>query len=1078
MKKFLLMMVAMMFSVAAFAQVTTSALTGRVTTESGEDLVGATVIATHTPSGTEYGAVVTNNGRYSIQGMRAGGPYTIIMSFIGYASVEFTGVDLPLGETATRDGYLKEDNQMEAIVVSVDGAESAMNVKRSGASTNISSKEIEMMPSVGRSMNDIMRLTPQASSSGSNLSIGGGNYRQSYVTVDGAAFNNAFGIGSNLPAGGTPISLEALDMITVSVTPYDVRQSGFTGGSISAVTKSGTNNLEVSVYDFYESDALQGTKLANGVDLTPTESLSNTIGFNIGAPIIKDKLFVFANFEYEAVTKPGTSRLARENEDQDWGSDTNYNRPTIDKMEEIRDYLIENYDYDPGRYQNYSVEIPNYKFMARVDWNINDNHRMNARFSRTTTKGSNSPSSSISPLSSSVYDRNNGGRTQTNALYFESSRYFQEQNFTSVAAELNSRFLDGRLNNILRATYSHQYEPRSYVGDLFPTVDILEDGEVYTTFGVDPFTYGNLRDVATYVVTDEITYSAGKHNLLAGLQFEHNNTKNGFMQGGAGYYVFNSWDDFVNNSQPIAFAMTHSNRDDLAQVFPQFNYLQYSAYLQDEISFSDRFKATVGIRFEMPVMPSMSNNENKEFTELFANYGGYKTSDMPEASLNIAPRLGFNWDITGERKYVLRGGSGIYTGRIPFVWIVSAFGNSNCLQAQTVLNAGESEYPLFDNTYSGILDNLYGGTFEAGELTAPTSTTIMDTELKMPSTWKSSLAFEANLSNGFHFTLEGIYNKDMNSVVTHRLGMNEVAGGIQLPGEPEVRTLWESAGIKNSVGYSVNPYLITNTDINGYYSSLTAQLEKSFAFGLDLSASYTYSNAKSVTDGTGDQVTSSYYSGPSYGVNGSNVPELGYSSFVTPNRVLVNASYRKEYGKNYATSVGLYYEGSHVGYFGYYSYSRYSYTMANVTGDNGNAILLYVPTDSELASMPFADDDQKAAFGEFINNDKYLSSIKGQYSERGGAVAPWRNSFSLKVAQDFFLNVNGNRNTLTIGLDVENLGNLVNREWGSYDYMSSTQLLKYDTTAGEYSYSAPDTGKYVSSYSAWSALFSIRYTFK
>ncbi|MFI3333313.1 MAG: carboxypeptidase regulatory-like domain-containing protein [Rikenellaceae bacterium] len=1085
MKKIFLMMVAMMVSVATFAQVTTSAITGRVTTEAGEDLVGATVIATHTPSGTEYGAVVNNNGRYNIQGMRAGGPYTVVMSYIGYASVEFTGVDLPLGETATRDGYLSEDNNMEAIVVSIDGAESAMNVKRSGASTSISSEKIEMMPSVSRSMNDIMRLTPQASSSGSNLSIGGGNYRQSYVTVDGAAFNNAFGIGSNLPAGGTPISLEALDMISVSVTPYDVRQSGFTGGSISAVTKSGTNNLEISVYDFYESDALQGTKLANGAEVTPTESLSNTVGINIGAPIIKDKLFIFANFEYEATTSPGTSRLARTSEDESYGWDTNYNRPTVDKMEEIRDYLIDTYDYDPGRYQNYSIDIPNYKFMARLDWNINDNHRMNARFSRTTNKYSNSPSSSISPLSS-AYDRSNYGRTTTSALYFESARYYQEQNFTSVAAELNSRFLDGKLNNILRVTYSHQYEPRSFEGDLFPTVDILETDEngnkaVYTTFGVDPFTYGNLRDVSTYVVTDEVTYTAGKHNLLAGVQFEHNNTKNGFMQGGAGYYVFDSWDDFVNNSAPLAFAMTHANRDDLQQVYPQFNYIQYSAYLQDEINFSDRFKATVGVRFEVPVMPSMANNENKEFTELFANYGGYKTSDMPAARLNIAPRVGFNYDLTGERKYVLRGGSGLYTGRIPFVWIVSAFGNSNCLQAQTVMDSnydGNLEYPLFSDDYNGILENLYGGSFESGELSAPTSTTIMDTDLKMSSTWKSSLAFEANLPSGFHFTLEGIYNKDLNSVVTQKLGIEEVDGGVQLPGEPEARSLWTSQGIKNSDGSTVAPYYLTNSAVNGYYSSITAQVEKSFNFGLNLSASYTYSDAKSVTDGTGDQVSSSYYSGPTYNRNGSNTAELGYSSFVTPNRLLINASYRKEYGNNFATSVGLYYEGAHVGYYGGYSYSRYSYTMGNVTGDGGNAILLYVPTDSELAAMPFSDDDQRDAFGDFINNDKYLSSIKGEYSERGGAVAPWHNTFSLKVAQDFYLNVNGNRNTLTVGLDVENVGNLVNRNWGNYEYMSSVKLLSYSSSTGQYSYSAPNSGKYVSSVSAWSALFSIRYTFK
>ncbi len=1097
MKRFLLSLVALMVSVATFAQVTTSSLTGVVTDESGEALVGATVSAIHTPSGARYDVVTNADGRYSIMGVRAGGPYTVQFSFVGLDDVEFEGVQLPLGETATRDAYLRNNNALETIVVAVDGAESAMNVKRSGAGTSISRDEIEMMPSVSRSMNDVLRLTPQASTSTGNLSIGGGNYRQSYVTVDGAAFNNAFGIGGNLPAGGTPISLEALDMVAVSVTPFDVRQSGFTGGAISAVTKSGTNNLEVSVYDYYESNDLQGTKLANDKELNVSESLTNTLGVNIGAPIIKDKLFVFANFEYEANEFPGNSRLARPDENAEWGYDTNYNRPTVDQMETIKDYLSTEFGYNPGRYQDYSIAIPNYKFMGRVDWNINNDHHLNVRYSNTMNKYSNNPSSSTSPLYN-PYDRTTGGRDKTSALYFESSRYYQKQNFSSVAAELNSRFMDGKLNNIFRATYSHQYEPRSFEGELFPTVDILQDNEagtakeVMTTFGPDPFTYGNLRDVATYVVTDEVTYTTGIHSILGGLQFEHNNTKNGFMPGGAGYYVFNSWDDFVNGEKPAAFAMTHSNRSDLKQVFPQFNYMQYSAYVQDEMNISDRFKATVGIRFEMPVMPSMDNNENKEFTNLFADKGGYKTSDMPKATLNISPRVGFNWDLTGERKYMLRGGTGIFTGRIPFVWIVSAFGNSNCLQAQTIYNEGTdaSLMPNFAPTYDGVLNNLYGGKFEEKELPAPTSTTIMDKNLKMQAAWKSSLAFEANLPYDFRFNLEGIYNQDMNSVITKRLGQS--ATELQLPGEPEARTSWKGDGIKNSADLYVNPYLITNADINGYYASITAQLEKSFDFGLNASVAYTYSDARSVVDGTGDQVTSAYNTS-TYNRNGSNVPEIGFSNFVSPNRLLVNLNYRKEYGNNFATSVGLYYEGSNVSYIGGWAASRYSYTVKSqygyaVTNDYGAQNLLYVPTEDQLASMPFADvmkdgkvsysaADQKADFMAFINDDPYLSTIKGEYSERGGAVAPWYNNFGFKIAQDFYLNVNGKRNTLTVGLDVDNFANMLNRNWGNYKFLNGNSLITYNTRDNNYQYNNPSTGDYVSYRSAWSALLSVRYTF-
>nr|WP_301958100.1 TonB-dependent receptor [uncultured Alistipes sp.] len=349
MKKLFLLMLSVFVTAAASAQVTTSGMNGTVTDEQGLPLVGATVIAVHTPSGTQYGAVTNKDGRYNLQGLRAGGPYTVTFSYVGYQSVEFPGLDLPLGETVARNAYLKDSQTLEAVVVTADGRNSSMNINRAGAVTSVSSEQIELMPTVSRSMNDIMRLTPQASSTTSGLAIGGGNYRQSYVTVDGAAFNNAFGIGGNLPSGGSPISLDALEQISVSVTPYDVRQSGFTGGAINAVTKSGTNDFKVSAYNYYKSDALQGAKYDGG-ELKLQEEMSNTLGFSIGAPIVKDKLFIFTNFEYEWTETPGTSRLARESEDQEYGAGTQYNRPTVAQMEAIKSFLQQNFGYDPGRY--------------------------------------------------------------------------------------------------------------------------------------------------------------------------------------------------------------------------------------------------------------------------------------------------------------------------------------------------------------------------------------------------------------------------------------------------------------------------------------------------------------------------------------------------------------------------------------------------------------------------------------------------------------------------------------------------------------------------------------------------------
>ena len=1090
MKKLFLLMLSIFVCCAANAQVTTSGMNGTVVDQNGQPLVGATVIAVHTPSGTQYGAVTDKNGNYNLQGLRTGGPYSVTFSFVGYQSVEFPGLMLSLGQTLKRDAFLKDSQELEAVVIKADGKNSSMNVNRAGAVTSISNEQIELMPTVNRSMNDIMKLTPQASSTTSGLAIGGGNYRQSYVTVDGAAFNNMFGIGGNLPAGGSPISLDALEQVSVSVTPFDVRQSGFTGGAINAVTKSGTNDLKVSAYLYSKSDQLQGDKYDGG-KLSLSEMRDNTLGFSIGAPIIKNKLFVFANFEREWNTTPGNSRLARTNDTGEFGGNTQYNRPTASKLDEMSQFLIDTYGYNPGAYQNYSVKTPGYKLMARVDWNINRNHALNVRFSRTQNKYSSAPSSSISPLNAKyTYDKDTYGRTSNYAMYFQNSRYYQEQNFTSVAAELNSRFLDSRLTNTLRYTYSHQYEPRSYDGGIFPTVDILEPTDkgvsaLYVSFGLDPFTEGNLREVSTHIVTDEIGYTIGKNRLVAGLQFEHDLTTNGYLQGGAGYYVYESWDDFKNNKKPLAFRIAHGNNDALSQAFPQFTYMQYSIYLQDEINFSERFKATVGLRFEVPVYPSISDNENKDFTQAFADYGGYKTSDMPKARLSVAPRVGFNWDMTGERKYILRGGTGIFTGRLPFVWLVSVAGNSNCIQNGLTLyksEVGENKMPSFHTNVGDMLKDVYGGTYQKQDLAANTQPTILDKKLKMPSTWKTSLALDLKLPGDVNLNIEGIYNKDINSVTVTKLGMVEKEGGIQLPGEPEARVYWNSQNIKNKEGKAINPYLITNTDdVDGYYASISAQLSKTWGFGLSVMAAYTYSSAKNVIDGIGDQVTSAF-STNTFNKNGSNVPETGFASYVSPHRILLNVGYRLA-NKNGASNFGLYYEASQLGYIGSYSYSRYSYTMYvqsgkyqnAVTGDGGAVNLLYIPTRSELNDMPFTSDENKEAFWNFIQKDSYLSEHVGEYSKRGGAVMPWYHTLNFRFSQDFYINVKGKRNTISLGLDVTNLANMLNRDWGNIKRMNSSSILAWD--GSNYTFTAPKWSKYASTVSTWSAMFSIRYTF-
>ena len=582
------------------------------------------------------------------------------------------------------------------------------------------------------------------------------------------------------------------------------------------------------------------------------------------------------------------------------------------------------------------------------------------------------------------------------------------------------------------------------------------------------------------MVTDEFTYTKGINNIVAGLQFEWNDTKNGYMQGGAGYYVYNSWQDFKEGKQPAAFAITHSNRDDLKQVYPSFQYMQASAYLQDELTFSDNFKLTAGLRLEMPVYPSIDGNFNQEFADLAKGQNsihGLSTADMPKARLNVSPRIGFNWDVLKNRNLIVRGGSGIYTGRIPFVWIVSAAGNSNCLQAQYIDTDGTGAMtPNFHNKLSDILDDIYGGSFKAQALPEPTATTIMDKTLKMPTTWKSSLAFEGRLPGGIKATLEGIYNKDLNAVYVHKLGQTEVAGGIQLPGEPQARPSWQSEGIKNSQGGKVTPYYITNSDVKGHYYSITAMLQKDFNFGLSMMAAYTRSASKSISEGIGDQVSSAYNT-MTYSSMGSNVAELGHSAYVSPNRLIANISYRIPEGNFGATTVGLFYEGYNHCYVGNYSYTRYSYTMNNVTGDGGANNLIYIPTEGDLAKMTFADDANKQAYNKFIENDRYLRNHRGEYSERGGVVAPWQHRFNFKVAQDFDFRVAEKKNTIQVSLDVNNVANLLNSNWGAYSKLSSDQILKYDAKTSTYTFTEPTWSKVTTVASTWEMLLSLRWIF-
>jgi len=1110
MKKLLLSMLTLLFAAAVSAQVTTSSISGNVTDENGIPLVGTTVIATHIPSGTQYGTAADAKGNYRLYNVRPGGPYTISFSMIGYQTVEKTGIQLALAENNVTDAYLNEDTiGMEAVVVSGDGKNSSMNSSRAGAIVNVNRETMNLMPTVSRSMNDIMRLSPQSNTTSNGFAVGGGNYRQSYVTVDGAAFNNAFGIGSNLPAGGTPISLDALEQVSVAVTPYDVRQSGFTGGAINAVTRSGDNEFRGSFYTYLTNNNLKGIHVGD-FDLTRTDASEYTYGITLGGPIVKNKLFFFVNGEYQDNVTAGPVRQARPDEATEWGSGTNYNRPLASDMESIRNFVANKYGYDTGEWTGYDIKTPAYKIMARLDYNINDNNTVNLRVSHTHNKYSSGPSSSTSPLKNTEIYPNHGsggGRTSNYGLYFQNSRYYQVQDFTSVAAEWNARLFEGRGNNALRFTYSYQNEPREYDGGLFPTVDILKDGDVYASLGTEIFTEGNLRRVSTFVVTDEFNARWGINNFMAGAQFEHNKATNGYMQGGAGYFVYASMDDFFNNAQPSAFGITHTNNPDGSQFLAEMQYEQFSFYLQDELDLHKNFKLTAGLRFEVPIYPSLSGNYNEKFAARDFDGVHYSTDQVPNTRLTVSPRLGFNWDITGDRKYILRGGTGYFVGRLPFVWLVSAVGNSGVNQTTYFYNklsqADPERIPGFSTNMNDILSDIN----YKPEVSEPSAPTIIDKHLKMPATWKTSLAFDMKLPGGIDFTVEGIYNKDFHPAVVENRGYkpwndpSKIEKGQQTeitiaPGDVRhyYGTMYSDSSWANKYQ---NVYYITNAGNDAYYYSISAQLHKRFNFGLDLSVAYTHSGGESYGDGIGDQVSSAYYTN-TYAVNGTNEHELGYGTYIAPDRVMASIGFHRDYGKHFGTTVSLFYDGGQLGYVGGYSYSRYSYTFTGtVVNDYGASSLIFVPEsrealdawnfvddkDKETGKVTYTAEDQKDDFWAFINQDSYLKHRKGKYAERGGAKMPWHHRVDFKFAQDFYLTTkSGKRNTLTFGVDIVNVANLLNKDWGLYKQVINSQLLKYDK--GNIIYQKYNGKRVTSTFqnynsfgSTFSVQFSLRYKF-
>ena len=782
--KFLLSAFAAMFvGVTAFAQLTTSSLNGLVADASGEPVIGAAVIATHTESGTSYATVTNNEGRYYINGMRAGGPYKVEVSCLGYRTVAFTDVTLQLAESLSLNAKLEDDAQMLSEAIVISNATSKFAAEKTGAATNISNRQIADLPTVSRSITDVTRLSPYG---GNGMSFAGADGRTANFTVDGANFNNNFGLNDGLPGGGSPISIDAIEEMQVVISPYDVRQTNFIGGGVNAITKSGTNTFKGSAYIYHRNenmrgDTVEGETVAGARD----KDRNTTYGFTLGGPIVKNKLFFFANFEYSKI--PTVANRWRGSTDGVGNADANISRTTLEDLEKVSKHLKDKYGYETGSWTDFPANESNMKVLARLDWNINDKNHLALRYNYTLNKAWSSPnSSSMDGGTRSAY-----GRTSLYGMSYANSMYSIDNVVHSLSLDLNSRISDNLSNQFL-ATLSLLNDVRGTDSSDFPFIDIRnDDGSApmpYISAGYELFTWNNAVHNTHIGIKDDITWYGGKHKVTAGINYEYQMADNSYMRNGTGYYRYLSLDDFLNERAPEVVCLTYGydgEENPAARV--QFHKL--GLYAQDEWQANENFKLTYGVRFDGLFFDNKDLMTNNAILAL--NYGvahdaqnpdehvdgcrHIDTGKWPNSNISVSPRVGFVWDVLGDKSLKFRGGTGLFSGRLPLVFFTNMPSNSGMVQYQAILGPKGDQVDMSQfagkilnrkELYNKLVELGYPTTIKPEDGTLPSAISAVDPKFKMPQVWKTSLAIDYAFPTSFPFSVsaEAIYNKTVNGV--------------------------------------------------------------------------------------------------------------------------------------------------------------------------------------------------------------------------------------------------------------------------------------------------------------------------
>ena len=1064
---------AMLVSVAAFAQVTTSALGGRVVDVNGEPVVGAAVIATHTPSGTVYPVITNEAGRYTMNGMRAGGPYTVEISCLGYQTVTFTDLNLQLAETFALNAELNEDSELLGEAMVIGAAASKFSAQKMGSATNISSNEIAAIPTVSRSISDVTRLSPYG---GNGMSFAGADGRTANFTVDGANFNNNFGLSDNLPGGGNPISIDAIEEMQVVISPYDVRQTNFIGGGVNAITKSGTNTLKGSAYVYHRNENMRGNMVAGKeVSGARDKDRNTTYGFTLGGPIIKNKLFFFVNAEYSTIPTVvnrwrGTSEVDKNGEGVA-NPDAYISRTTLKDLEEVSKFVSEKYGYDTGSWTEYPAVESNTKLLARLDWNINDNHKLALRYNYTLNQAWNSTNGS----SMDGGTRSGFSRFSQYGMAYANSLYSMDNLVSTVSLDLNSRLSDNLSNQFL-ATFSKLDDMRGTNSEDMPFVDIRKDDGSsvlpYIALGYELFTWNNGVHNTHISIKDDLTYYAGDHKFTAGVNYEYQMADNSYMRNGTGYYRYKSLEDFYAGAAPEVVCLTYGY-DGEANPAARVRFHKAGIYGQDEWHVNENFKLTAGLRLDGLFFDNQDLMTNKAIYDLEYIVDGearhIDTGKWPSAAITVSPRVGFSWDVLGDNTLKFRGGTGLFSGRLPLVFFTNMPTNSGMVQYQaqigetkTVIKGyngptiektnskGQKEYYYDMSAFAGgllkreqLLEKLnslgFPSTISPEDGTIPSEISAVDPKFKMPQVWKTSFAIDYNFPTSFPFSIsaEGIFNKTINGVVIRDWSVKPVDGFSRLNGADN-RPLFNEFKQKGPDGKNLPAaYVLENTN-KGYGYSGTLTMNMRPVEGLSLMAAYTHTVSKELTGMPGSNAASVLnYIGTIYGPND---PGLHNSQYVTPDRFVASITHNDKSGNHFSFIYETWRGGS-----------NYSYMTANdMNGDGYNYDLIYIPTDQQVADREFrfvSEDDEKR-FMDFVHADPYLSKNQGKYAEAYSVYSPWTHRVDFSYKHDFKVKAGNSTNILQLNVDIKNILNIFNSNWGVSKYMNPAlgegRILKYE----------------------------------